>query len=168
VSVIDRVERPRRVFVGGELEILLSDLDYHRSTLLWKCEGLTDEQLRRRAVPPSELSLLGLLRHLTGAERHWFQEVPLGIEVEPIYPDAGGGQWDDILTPAKEVVGHFQAACDESRRVAATRDLEEVLPSENFGPVSFRFVLVHMVEEYGRHCGHADLLRESIDGAVGE
>jgi hypothetical protein len=168
VAAVERVVRPQRVFIGTESELLWSDLDYHRATLLWKCEGLDDAQLRSRAVPASSLTLLDLLRHAAGAERHWFQSVPGLPVVEPHYQWVGG--WYDPAdpTPPADVVADFSLACDESRRVVASLGLDEVFDSPEFGRVTFRFIAIHMIEEYGRHCGHADLIRESIDGAVGE
>lgn len=168
MTAVDRVIRPKRVFIGSESEILWSDLEYHRATLLWKCEGLDDAQLRFRSVPASSLTLLDLLRHAAGAERHWFQRVP-GLPVfEPQYRWLNG--WYDPAdpTPPTDVVADFLLACDESRHVVATRSFDEVFDNEEFGPATFRFIAIHMIEEYGRHCGHADLLRESIDGVVGE
>jgi uncharacterized damage-inducible protein DinB len=172
MAVIDKVERPEFSLAGGEAEILWSMLDYYRSTLLWKCAGLTEDQLSRRSVPPSELSLLDLLRHLAGAERHWFQRVLLGRDLEPLYSTTPDGQIDP-LDPASagEVVQRFLTACEESRSVSSARSLDDIVPSVRTGygrPASLRFIAVHMIEEYARHCGHADLLRETIDGAVGD
>jgi uncharacterized damage-inducible protein DinB len=172
MAVIDKVERPEFSLAGGEAEILWSMLDYYRSTLLWKCAGLTEDQLRRRSVPPSELSLLDLLRHLAGAERHWFQRVLLGRDLEPLYSTTPDGHIDPLdPASAEEVVRRFLTACDESRSISSARSLDEIVPSVQTGygrPASLRFIAVHMIEEYARHCGHADLLRETIDGAVGD
>jgi len=170
MPLIVGVERSERLFQGDEPEVLWSMLDRLRSTFLLKCEGLDEEELGRRSVTPSELSLFDLLRHLTGAERYWFQQCLLGSVLEPLYMTTPDGEIDPLdPTTAEDVVKRFLTACDESRRIAAVHSLEEVVPSEVYGrPVSFRFIAVHMIEEYARHCGHADLLRESIDGAVGE
>jgi uncharacterized damage-inducible protein DinB len=172
MAVINKVERPQFSLTGDEAEILWSMLDYYRSTLLWKCEGLSEDQLRRLSVPPSELSLLDLLRHLAGVERHWFQRVLLGRDLQPLYATTADGEIDPLdPTPADGVVQRFLNACDESRSVSAARSLEEVVPAARTGygrPASLRFIAVHMIEEYARHCGHADLLRETIDGAVGD
>jgi uncharacterized damage-inducible protein DinB len=172
MAVINKVKRPEFSLTGDEAEILWSMLDYYRSTLLWKCEGLSEDQLRRRSVPPSELSLLDLLRHLAGAERHWFQRVLLGRNLEPLYSTTANGEIDPRdPTPAEEVVQRFLTACKESRSISSVHSLDEVVPSARTGygrPASLRFIAVHMIEEYARHCGHADLLRETIDGAVGD
>jgi hypothetical protein len=156
-----QVERPQFSLTGDEAEILWSILDYYRSTLLWKCEGLNEDQLRRLSVPPSELSLLDLLRHLAGVERHWFQRVFLGRHLEPLYaisPDGEIGPLDP--TSAAEVVQRFLDSCDESRSISSVHSLDEVVPSVRTGygrPASLRFIAVHMIEEHARHCGHADL-----------
>jgi hypothetical protein len=172
MAVIDKVERPEFSLTGDEAEILWSMLDYYRSTLLWKCAGLSEDQLARLSVPPSELSLLDLVRHLAGAERHWFQRVLLGRDLEPLYAITADGEIDPLdPTPAAEVVQRFLIACDESRSISSDHSLDEVVPAARTGygrPASLRFIAVHMIEEYARHCGHADLLRETIDGAVGE
>jgi hypothetical protein len=157
-------DRPERVFIGDELETLLSDLDFQRATLLWKCAGLDDAQLRRAAVPPSGLTLLALVRHATGAEQHWFQQIVGGEKVDWHY----GDEWGDTVVPVDVVIRHYADACDVSRRIARDHAFDEEFDNDEFGRVNFRFILVHMVEEYARHCGHADLLRESIDGATGE
>jgi uncharacterized damage-inducible protein DinB len=172
MAVIGTVARPEFSMTGDEAEILWSMLDYYRSTLLWKCQGLSEDQLRRRSVPPSELSLLDLLRHLAGAERHWFQRVLLGRDLEPLYSVTADGETDpQDPTPAGEVVRRFLRACDESRSISSARSLDDVVPAARTGygrPASLRFIAVHMIEEYARHCGHADLLRETIDGEVGD
>jgi uncharacterized damage-inducible protein DinB len=161
MAAIKDVQRPDYVYIGSETDVLRRMLDVYRATLLWKCEGLEEDQLRRRSVPPSELSLFELLQHLTGAERYWFQVCVGGRELARAFESG---------TPAVEdVLAQYLAACEESRRITATHSLDQV----SFTPVyerqvSHRFVLVHMIGEYARHCGHADLLRESIDGATGE
>lgn len=161
MAVIKDVERPEYVFVGSETEVLRRMLDRYRATLLWKCEGLDDDQLRHRSVAPSELSLFELLRHLTGAEIYWFQHCVDGRNFpRPV---------DEDSAPVEDVLEHYLAACDESRLITAAHSLDRIILSEVYGQaVSHRFILAHMIGEYSRHCGHADLLRESIDGAVGE
>ncbi len=170
MAVIDERERPDYIFVGGEAEVLSAMLDRLRGTFLMKCEGLDEDQLKRRSVLPSELTLFDLLIHLTGAERHWFQSCLLGITLQPLSPVTPDGELEEgDQTPAEVVVQRYLAACEESRRAAAAHSLDEVVPSVTYEcPVSLRFITVHMIEEYARHCGHADLLRETIDGATGE
>jgi hypothetical protein len=158
MSIIDNVKRADRRYLGEESEVLRGMLEFHRSTFLWKCEGLTEEQLKLRSVAPSELSLFELIVHLTGVERFWLQEVFLG-----------GGLEDLQSTPASIAIANFLAACDVSRVILETGSLETVVYSVVFErDVNLRFIYMHIIEEYARHNGHADLLRESIDGAIGE
>jgi uncharacterized damage-inducible protein DinB len=171
METITGVQRPAELLVGDEREILANLLDWHRATLLWKCEGLDDAQLRRRSVAPSELSLFDLLRHLTGAERYWFQVCLDGRrDLKPLYLTTPDGEIDDNdPTPLAGVAGNFRATCEESRQILAAHSLDEVVHSAVAGgPVNGRYVGWHMVQEYARHNGHADLLRESIDGTTGE
>jgi len=174
--VIEKIVRPERKLSGSWLEVIASNLDYHRATFLWKCEGLSEAQLRQRPVPSSELTLLGLMRRMQGVERYWFQQ-RLADTTPHFFPyrtyvTADGGEWLDEAdpTPAKDVYADYVAACEESREVFAkvTEDLARMVPSPEFGDTDVRFVLVHVIEEYARHVGHADLLREAIDGATGE
>jgi uncharacterized damage-inducible protein DinB len=144
-------------------------LEHHRGILIWKCEGLTAEQLRQRSVPPSTLSLLGLVRHMADVERGWFQQVFLGEDVPELYGEADFNEVD-LADPA-EAFEAFDRECDTSRRVVAqalSLDLPSKVASERTGePWSLRWIITHMIEEYARHNGHADLLRESVDGTTG-
>ena len=170
--VTERAEPPLR---AGEREMLTGWLDYHRATLRWKCEGLTDDQLRERAVPPSRLCLLGLVRHLAECERSWFRNVLLGDGLAALYstgedPDA---DFNDVETAnVAEVLATFERECAAAREAVATAPDLDVLSKktdrrtgEQF---NLRWILSHMIEEYARHNGHADLLRERIDGATGD
>lgn len=149
-------------------------LDYHRATLMWKCEGLGDEELRRTPLAPSELSLLGLVRHMAEVERYWFREVMLGEDLPEMYITEQDRDGDFHLTEAAtwaETEPVWRAEVELARRAAAGRPLDLVSKAENHrrGEVfSLRWVYTHMIEEYARHNGHADLLREHIDGATGE
>ncbi len=168
-------ERAEPALRAGEREMLTGWLDYHRATLAWKCEGLTDDQLRQRSVPPSGLCLLGLVRHMTENERAWFR-VRLGGEDLPwLYstdedPDA---DFNDVDTAdVAEVFRTFERECHAARQaIAAAPDLDVLSQGrdrrtgEQF---SLRWIITHMIEEYARHNGHADLLRERIDGATGD
>jgi uncharacterized damage-inducible protein DinB len=170
MAVVNEVERSEYIGTGGEREIIWVMLDFYRDTLLAKCQGLDEEQLKRRSVPPSTLTLLGLVRHMTENERYWFEECLLGRDLPPMYAtdDSHDGEFNDLdSTSAEEVVKRFLAVRDSSRRIVAVHSLDEVAPRSDFGPVSLRFIGMHLVDEYARHCGHADLLRQAIDGAVG-
>jgi uncharacterized damage-inducible protein DinB len=167
-------DRKRPGLQAGELDMLNGWLEHHRAILLWKCEGLTDEQLRQRSVPPSSMSLLGLIRHMTDVERGWFQQGLLGEDVPSLYetPDGPDGDFNGVDdADVAAAFSAFEAECDASRRaVAAAPDLD-VLSKEGSTRTgeqfSLRWILTHMIEEYARHNGHADLLRETIDGATG-
>lgn len=156
--------------VGGARELLTGSLDQHRETLQLKCEGLPAEALSRRAVPPSGLSLHGLLRHLAGVERWWFRIQLAGEDVPLLYysdddPDQDFGSLDEDPARALAV---WRAECARSREIAAAMELDATGTHARSGqPVSLRRVLIHLIAEYARHCGHADLLRERIDGATG-
>ncbi|MDX2968954.1 DinB family protein [Kribbella solani] len=174
--MIEDIVRPERVRTGSWLDILASNLDYHRATFLWKCEGLTDAQLRQRPIPSSNLTLLSLMRHLQGVERYWLQRRLAGTSPTffpyrmTITPE--GDEWFDESdpTPATEVYADYLAACQTSRDLfpQATHNLARIEPNPEFGRTNLRFILEHVIEEYARHTGHADLLRESLDGTTGE
>jgi uncharacterized damage-inducible protein DinB len=158
---------------SDELTALRQFLDYHRATLRLKCAGLSDEQLARRAISPSGMSLLGLVRHLTDVERSWFARTLDGQSSEPLYYDNDtnpDGDFDDLdSTPVREVWAAYDAAVSESGRVLATFERgSDLARGTAKRPRNVRWVLVHMIEEYARHNGHADLLRERIDGVTGE
>lgn len=147
-------------------------LDFHRQTLLLKCGGLTAEQLRQRAVEPSSLSLLGLVRHMAEVERSWFRRRVAGQNIQFLYcsetrPD---GDFVDIETADPETdFSTFTREIELAREATSGRSLDETF----FHPrrqvtMDLRWVYIHMIEEYARHNGHADLLRERIDGATGQ
>ncbi|WP_307165872.1 DinB family protein [Streptomyces rishiriensis] len=174
--VVQEIVRPGRTLSGSWLEVIASGLDHHRATFLWKCEGLSDAQLRQRPFTSSELSLLGLMRHLAGVERAWFQRTLAGTTPRHFpyrtYVTGSGDEWYDESdpTPAEEVYEDYLKACEESRQAFphVTENPSRVRPNPEFGDTDVRFVLEHVIEEYARHLGHADLLRQAIDGSVGE
>ncbi|MFF0339135.1 DinB family protein [Kribbella sp. NPDC004875] len=174
--MIENIVRPTRVVAGSWVEVIASNLDYHRATFLWKCAGLTEAQLRQRSVPPSSLNLLDLMRHLQGVERYWLQHRLAGTTPR-FFPyltstTADGDEWFDESdpTPAKDVYADYLSACDDSRAVFthATENVARLEPNPEFGATDVRFILTHVIEEYARHIGHADLLRQSLDGQTGE
>jgi hypothetical protein len=166
------IPRPDPDGLASEPESLSQWLDFHRATLRLKCAGLSDEQLTLRPFPFTSLSLLGLVRHLTEVERGWFVETLAGHPVERYYYSDGDpdGDFDRLDShPVDEVFRRYLAAVAESREVVAGFDSPGDLrrhPTER--PVTMRWVMRHLVEEYARHNGHADLLRQAIDGDVGE
>jgi uncharacterized damage-inducible protein DinB len=147
-------------------------LDFHRITLERKCHGLAPEQLRRRAVPPSALSLLGLVRHMADVERGWFRRALAHEDAPPHYrseQDPNGAFTNVDSADVAQAFATWQAECAYARTVMASfNDLDTLgRYTARPGRPSVRWVLVHMIEEYARHNGHADLLREVIDGVVG-
>jgi uncharacterized damage-inducible protein DinB len=155
--------------------MLAAFLDYHRATLLWKCEGLTAEQLKQRSVPPSTLSLLGLVRHLTDVERGWFRRGVggEGDKAPPLFdydsdPEADFDQAD--AADAADTIEAYRAEIELCRQAVARADSLDAPIGRREGRdgPTVRWVLCHMLEEYARHNGHADLLRQAIDGATGE
>lgn len=158
--------------VATERRALEQWIDFHRATLLMKCAGLTADQLKLRATPPSALSLLGLVRHMTEVERWWFrmcanaEDLPL-----PYDPDSVGRDFDDLdgADAAANIDAYWQEV-DAARAAVVGKDLDLVVPSPGHHPErtrDLRWIFVHMLEEYARHNGHADLLREAIDGSTG-
>ena len=167
-------DRSRPGLQAGERDMLNGWLEHHRAILLWKCEGLSDDQLRQRSVPPSTMSLLGLIRHMTDVERAWFQEVFLGEDAPPLYetPEDRDGDFNGVDdADVAAAFAAFEAECDASRQAAAgAPDLDALSKYRMEGTAdqfSLRWILSHMVEEYARHNGHADLLRETVDGTTG-
>ncbi|WP_338767083.1 DinB family protein [Nocardia vulneris] len=166
-------QRSEAPLVAGEYEMLVGFLQFQRDTLDWKCSGLTAEQLRRQAVPPSTLSLLGLVRHLTEVERTWFTRVYAGAEAPPLYWATDPAEDTDFQVEDADPITSIQlwrTECDRSREIVAANpplDTTATRPS-NGETYSLRWILLHMIEEYARHNGHADLLREAIDGQTGE
>ncbi|MEU9497324.1 DinB family protein [Streptomyces sp. NPDC048196] len=156
---------------GGERETLSAVLDWHRATFALKCAGLSAEQLSRQAVPPSGLSLHGLVRHLAGCERWWFRIQFAGEEVPLLYysDDDPDQDFTSLDGDVDEAFAVWRAECERSRQiVTSATSLEETGIHKRTGePVSLRSILVDMIAEYARHNGHADLLRERLDGTIG-
>jgi len=158
--------------LGGEREVLQGFLDFHRGTLVWKTSGLTGEQLVRASTEPSTMSLLGLIRHLAEVERYWFQVClagrPLRLELwTDEHPD---GDFD-LVDPARaeQDLADLKAAIRTSDELAAAYSLDHTFKRpRGDAQYSLRWLYLHMVEEYARHNGHADLLRERVDGLTGE
>ncbi|MEU5286972.1 DinB family protein [Streptomyces sp. CA-278952] len=165
----DRIAPP---LLGSERETLRAFLDYQRETLAMKCAGLGDDELRERSMPPSTLSLLALVRHLAEVERAWFRRVfedgtaPMVWSGKPFDFQAA---YNANASTRAEAFAAWEAEVETSRRIereAASLDLVGRQPRWE-KEVSLRMVMVHVLLEYGRHNGHADLLREGVDGTVG-
>jgi hypothetical protein len=158
------------VGTAGERELLDGFLAYHRQVIRGKLRGLSEEDARRPLVP-SATTLIGLVKHAAAVERNWFQHYLAGRAREEIRGNARGdaASWD--VGPDETIAGvvaEFDEACAESRRIAAGFALDHAVPQDRLGPVSVRWIYVHMIRELARHAGHADILREQIDGATGD
>ena len=152
----------------GERATLTGYLRNYRLTLELKTSGLDAEQLARRSVPPSTMSLLGLIRHLGQVERDWFRNTLVGEEAPKLYGEESDADFNGAAADPALVEEAWQKWRDEvayaEAYVAAAPDMDHV--GVNGDPL--RDVLVHMIEEYSRHLGHADLIRERIDGRIGQ
>jgi uncharacterized damage-inducible protein DinB len=171
--MVEDLEDPRRQeppYVLDERAMLEAWLEFHRTTLLLKCEGLDDDARKRRPVSTSLLSLHGLLRHMAEVERNWFRRVLLrepdapSIWYDPAVEDSELVPLDDADWEADLAAWH--AECEASRTAAAAHALDD-LGMRRGEPCSLRWIYVHMIEEYARHNGHADLIRELADRRVG-
>ncbi|WXK68787.1 DinB family protein [Nonomuraea sp. N2-4H] len=150
--------------------MLTNWLEWHRATLAVKCAGLTDEQLRLRSAEPSAMSLLGLVRHMAHVERVWFRVVLDGEALPKLWDKDRDNDADfkEVDTASvKEAFDVWQEEIERARAISAAKPLDAV-GDRNGRECTHRYILVHMIEEYARHNGHADLLRERIDGVTGE
>jgi hypothetical protein len=167
--IAPEVTRIKTPAIADERTMLDAWLDFQRQTLVWKCAGLTGEQLCLRSAEPSTLSLLGLVRHMAEVERwwfRWFQDSSVGT----LYcPDSSpDGDFEDTdPANAEQDFATYAAELELARQAAAEHGLDETWPHERRGDLSLRWIYVHMIEEYARHNGHADILRERIDGSTG-
>jgi uncharacterized damage-inducible protein DinB len=171
--IAPQTKRTEAPTIGDERTLLQTWLDFHRETLLHKCAGLTAAQLTLRSAAPSGLSLLGLVRHMADVERAWFRIRFAGEPLGPLYYNAEtnpDGDFDDVdPAHAERDFETFAQEVASARAAAARRSLEETFyHAYRKGDVSLRWIYLHMIEEYARHNGHADLIRERIDGATGD
>ena len=168
-----QVQRTEPGHILGERAALEAWLDFHRDTLLYKCAGLSAEQLKERAVPPSRLSLLGLVRHMTEVERWWFRMHAAETDMPfPYDPDATGQDFEALdEADAAANIDAYKEEIAQARDAVAAKHLDDVVPSRGDHPErvrDIRWIYLHMIEEYARHNGHADLIRERIDGVTGD
>lgn len=172
-------DRPWPPTAGNELDTLVGFLDYQRATFAWKCRGLSDDQLRL-ALPPTSMTLGGMLKHLAGVEDGWFTCTVGGLpEPEPwaSHDQDEDPDWDwnsatadsgaELRSLWTERVARSREIVDNAVASDGAAALDQCYPAW-LGDVSLRWVIVHMIEEYARHNGHADLIREAIDGETGE
>ena len=164
-------ERIGPPLLAGERETLRAFLDFHRATLAMKCADLSDDELRRQSSPPSTLSLLGLVRHMAEVERAWFRRVINGEDIPLVWSETGDYQeaYDARTADRSEAFDAWQREVEHARRIEREAESLDVTGHQvRWGEdVSLRLVMLHMMHEYARHNGHADFLREAIDGAVG-
>jgi len=164
---VERIDEP---FTADERATLDGYLDYGRSSLLLKCAGLTGEQLVLQPCPPSTLSLLALVRHITDVERNWFRRRFAGEDVAPAYArplrqEAAFNEADAAC--AERDWTALVSEQEQARRAIANLPLDTVFHSDRYGPMTLRWAYIHMITEYAQRNGHADLLREKIDGTTG-
>jgi hypothetical protein len=166
---VERIEPP---YVDGERTALRAWLDYHRSTLAWKCDGLDASGLDARPVATSMLSLHGLVRHMAEVERHWFRRRLSAEAVPQLYCDDDHPDGDFELAPDGDWAADlatWRAEIDQARGLEAAADSLDATGTLRDGErVDLRWIMLHMIEEYARHNGHADLIREMVDGTVGD
>ena len=164
-----RVTEPQN---GPERAMLQGWLEWHRQTLLSKCAGLTADQLKQATAEPSKLTLLGLVRHMTEVERSWFVRHAAGNpDIPMVYCSAENvdGDFDDVAdADAEDAFARFHEQRAVADRTVADLPLDHEFSRGSDRIISLRWVYLHMIEEYARHNGHADLLRERIDGRVGQ
>ena len=161
------ITRVDEEFAADERTTLDGLLDYNRATLLHKCAGLTGEQLARQSVPPSNLSLLGLIRHMTEVERGWFRRRFAGTELPFVYVRQDNQDVDFDEAAAEHAEENYDALVQEqslARAAVAGASLDDTITHAKYGAMSLRWIYQHMISEYAQHNGHADLLRECVDG----
>jgi hypothetical protein len=158
-------------FSADERAMLENWLDFHRATLLLKCQGLSGEQLTLASVPPSTLTLLGLVQHMTLVEWWWFERVFADNGQPEPFDTNGNPEYEfEVLVAerAEQALEQFTVYCQRARAAIAEASLDDLSKSTERETRQLRWIMVHMIEEYARHNGHADLIRECIDGTVGD
>ncbi|MGH3439513.1 MAG: DinB family protein [Sciscionella sp.] len=169
MSAPERVMPPMEADERTSLE---SWLDFYRTTLLQKCDSLEEDHFRDASVAPSPITLLGLVQHMAEVERNWLRRVLAQEDIPPIFtPDAEPGTNDggfDLAEGATYATALriWQAEIDRGRENCVAHGLDDTSPFMG-GQVNLRWIYTHMISEYARHCGHADLIRERIDGRTG-
>lgn len=164
-------DRPRIPRVAGEREALAAYLDHYRATVEMKCRGVTPEQARARSVPPSTLTLHGLVRHLAAVERWWFQQNFERRDAPLLFSTAQNPDLD--FDPPADAdfaadLAAWRAECAVSREIVEAHDLDDTArPLDWDEVVDLRWLVLRMIGEYAQHCGHIDLVREGIDGTTG-
>jgi uncharacterized damage-inducible protein DinB len=164
------VERAKPDRLADERDALTQQLDFHRATLLRKLEGLDDEPLRR-PMTASGLSLLGLVKHLAETEHGWFLKIYAGLPESDLYATDDDPDAEFHVDPdetADALVEQYLRTCERARGVVATGSLEDVVTTPSGATANLRAILLHMIQETARHNGHADIIREALDGVTGD
>jgi len=168
---MDQCQRPEPPISGTEKEMLSGFLGFLRGTILCKVDGLSDEDLRR-PHDPSGMTLLGLVKHLTDVERSWFRETFMGEDLSALWDDDDPGRYWRIEPEdtTDAIIAGYLSEIDQANDIIARHILDDVVraPRLNREGMQLRWIVTHMIEETARHCGHADFMREAIDGQVGE
>jgi len=159
---------PAKALGEDERSVLLGYLAYHRAVLARKLQGVSDEHAREAVCPPSTLTLLGLIRHMTDVERWWFRRVVVGEAVPGIFEEDEEWRVPDDATVDDALAAYWAEVAVVDERLANLGMDDRNAADPDKGQHALRRIMVHMIEEYARHCGHADLLREAIDGVTGD
>ncbi len=172
MALVDRYTRPEPPIAGDERDVLLGFLDFLRETIVLKTMDLPDEDAREPHIP-SGMSLLGIMKHITGVERHWFRRVFLDENLDAEFgPRDPHGEWIVMEhETADDLRAAYRETCAKSNEIVRAHSLDDTIRStarpEREG-MQLRWIVAHMIEETARHAGHMDLIREAIDGEVGE
>ncbi|MGW5050100.1 DinB family protein [Actinokineospora sp. NPDC004072] len=158
------------VHVGGELVQAEGFLDYLRETIVMKSRGLSEDDAHRAVLPSKLMTVAGLLAHLRWVEAYWFRTVLSGEPNRaPYSKERPDGEFEDAATvPTAQLIAEYEAECANSRAVTARMALTDTVPFRGSGEINVRWVVLHMIEETGRHAGHLDIIRELLDGVTGE
>lgn len=150
--------------------MLVGLLDFLRATVVAKVDGIDDATARSAVVPPSDMTVMGLVKHLTAVERWWFSIDFAGRDVSPPWPEGAAVDGFELAEgdTVASVLAAYEAECEASRAVVEAASFDDSAVAPPAGPFSLRYAVAHMIEETARHCGHLDLMRQAIDGATGQ
>jgi uncharacterized damage-inducible protein DinB len=166
-----RRPRERPPVTADERTLVVGWLDLQRALIPWKCEGLGEADAHRGVLAPTSplMSLAGLTSHLRWVEHCWFEVIFLNrpSEENPLFGDAEDAELDVADVPLERLLAEYAAQCAVSNEIVAAHDLDDVASHATYGGMSLRWILLHMLEETARHAGHADVVRELLDGRKG-
>jgi hypothetical protein len=157
--------------VADERTLLVGWLDLQRALVPWKCEGLGEDDAYRAVLAPSSplMTMAGLVSHLRWTEHCWFEVIFLGrgADVNPQFAGDEDADWSIAGVPLAQLLAEYEAQCAVSNEIVAAHSLDDVAVHAEYGGASLRWILLHMLEETARHAGHADTVRELVDGSTG-